>query len=335
MKKTILSILGWWFIVAFCFSQDVISLKNGGLINSKILEVKQNEITYKKFDNINGPVYSINKSEIISIQYENGSKDVFENEPSNIITTQSNTNTSISVSNESPKSSPELLRKKLTMGFNLALPSGFFPANALRNGGTRSMLNAGNLPVKSHSFGFIVQYNLSNNLSIFLDGNTYNYNEFIGKMGTDVQSIWTVAEGATHWDEPGAPQILYVHNLPTDVYYDVSSTGFRLGGKFYFLKSKIRPWIGAGYGFYRWDVNYCNKEKDRTYGQDGGYVTGLTVLAGIEIEVFPGLTIAPFVDAMHPVVEHNIEGLFYPQWNAEDWDTEIMLPYRFGFSLLF
>jgi hypothetical protein len=66
------------FLVALnANAQDVIVKKDGSTILSKVLEVNQEDIKYKKFSNQNGPTYTINKSEIMSINYENGEKDVF------------------------------------------------------------------------------------------------------------------------------------------------------------------------------------------------------------------------------------------------------------------
>jgi len=62
------------------FCQDIIIRKVGEDIKSKIVEVGQTEIKYKKFENIDGPVYVIQKSEIFMIRYQNGSKDVFLDE---------------------------------------------------------------------------------------------------------------------------------------------------------------------------------------------------------------------------------------------------------------
>jgi hypothetical protein len=61
----------------FAFAQDVITLKTGDEIKSKVLEVGTNEIKYKKSDNLDGPSYSVAKSDVFMIKYENGSKDVF------------------------------------------------------------------------------------------------------------------------------------------------------------------------------------------------------------------------------------------------------------------
>ncbi len=58
-------------------AQDVIVKKNGSTILSKVLEVGQEEIKYKKYDNLDGPTYTIQKSELQAINYQNGAKDTF------------------------------------------------------------------------------------------------------------------------------------------------------------------------------------------------------------------------------------------------------------------
>ena len=59
-------------------AQDVIVKKDGSTILTKVLEVNQLDIKYKKFSNQNGPTYTINKSEVMAINYEGGDKDTFE-----------------------------------------------------------------------------------------------------------------------------------------------------------------------------------------------------------------------------------------------------------------
>jgi hypothetical protein len=64
------------------FGQDIIVLKNGNEIKSKVLEMNDKEVKYKKFDNLDGPTISIFKAEIFMIKYQNGTKDVMNNENS-------------------------------------------------------------------------------------------------------------------------------------------------------------------------------------------------------------------------------------------------------------
>lgn len=65
------------FIALNVSAQDVIVKKDGSTILSKVLEVSQNEIKYKRFSNIEGPTYTIDKSNLFSINYENGDMDSF------------------------------------------------------------------------------------------------------------------------------------------------------------------------------------------------------------------------------------------------------------------
>ena len=76
-------------------AQDIIVKKDGSTIMSKVLEVNQNEIKYKKHSNQNGPIYTISKSDILSINYENGEKDVFGNIHDNLKNTKESPQLSI------------------------------------------------------------------------------------------------------------------------------------------------------------------------------------------------------------------------------------------------
>lgn len=59
-------------------AQDVIVMKDGSTILSKVLEVNPGDVKYKKFSNQGGPTYTINKTDIMCINYENGERDSFE-----------------------------------------------------------------------------------------------------------------------------------------------------------------------------------------------------------------------------------------------------------------
>ena len=58
-------------------AQDIIVLKSGDLIQSKVLEVGENDLKYKKWDNIDGPTYTMSLAKILSVNYQNGKKDIF------------------------------------------------------------------------------------------------------------------------------------------------------------------------------------------------------------------------------------------------------------------
>ncbi len=79
--KTILIGLGIALLMAWnlnCFGQDTIVLGNGTIILSKVLEVSNTEIKYKKVDNSDSPIYIESKSEVVMINYKNGTKDEFK-----------------------------------------------------------------------------------------------------------------------------------------------------------------------------------------------------------------------------------------------------------------
>lgn len=86
MKNSILFILLSIAYINNCFSQDLITKKNGEDLKVKVLEVNITEIKYKKFENLNGPIFSILKSEVLIIRYENGTKDIFNFENKEITT---------------------------------------------------------------------------------------------------------------------------------------------------------------------------------------------------------------------------------------------------------
>jgi|GEM_PF-683527 len=75
MKKLIFAIL----VLFTCqlSAQDYIILLNGDEIKSKVLEINDNTIKYKKYSNLSGPTYSLKKSEIFLIKYQSGDKDIF------------------------------------------------------------------------------------------------------------------------------------------------------------------------------------------------------------------------------------------------------------------
>ncbi len=77
MSKILLLFIFITCLVKVSYSQDIITLKNGEEIISKVLNIGPNDVTFKKFDNLNGPSYTILKTNIFFIKYENGIKDIF------------------------------------------------------------------------------------------------------------------------------------------------------------------------------------------------------------------------------------------------------------------
>jgi hypothetical protein len=62
---------------------DMIIMKSGEEISSKVREINENDIKYSKCDNPQGVMYTISKKEVLMIKYANGSKDVFNESEAN------------------------------------------------------------------------------------------------------------------------------------------------------------------------------------------------------------------------------------------------------------
>jgi len=77
MKKYIFSLTATLLFSNFSFSQDIITTKTGEDIQAKVIEVTNDEVSYKKFDNQTGPILKISTLNLLMIRYENGSKDIF------------------------------------------------------------------------------------------------------------------------------------------------------------------------------------------------------------------------------------------------------------------
>jgi hypothetical protein len=82
MRKSILLLAICLCISNYVFPQDLIILKKGSEIKSKVLELTQSEIKYKRFDNLDGPIISVSKADVQMIKYQNGTNDVINtNQP--------------------------------------------------------------------------------------------------------------------------------------------------------------------------------------------------------------------------------------------------------------
>lgn len=80
MRPTIITTILCCVLIINTYAQDVIFLKSGEEIKSKVKEIKEQEIVYLKFENLDGPTYTILKSNILMIKYENGQKDILSND---------------------------------------------------------------------------------------------------------------------------------------------------------------------------------------------------------------------------------------------------------------
>ncbi len=81
MKTSIITLLSALLINGLCFSQDILTYKNGTEAKVKVIEVTSSEVKFKRYDNIDGPLYTILKSDLFMIKYENGTKEVFSAPP--------------------------------------------------------------------------------------------------------------------------------------------------------------------------------------------------------------------------------------------------------------
>jgi hypothetical protein len=88
-------ILFFAFISSLAFSQDVITKKNGEIIQARVQNISNTEISYERAENKAGPTFSVPKNDVYKIKYENGTEDIYGmfaslDEAKNYITTRMN-----------------------------------------------------------------------------------------------------------------------------------------------------------------------------------------------------------------------------------------------------
>lgn len=86
MEKILLFLL--CFVTLSVHAQDIIVKKDGSIIQSKVLEVNETSIKYKRQTNQNGPTYTISISDVLSVNYANGEKESFINVNSDASTSE-------------------------------------------------------------------------------------------------------------------------------------------------------------------------------------------------------------------------------------------------------
>jgi hypothetical protein len=71
------------FTVVFLFlgicsiaAQDLIVLRDGNMIEAKVIEISPTEIRYKRSDNLEGPTIIIPADRVLSIKYKNGAQEI-------------------------------------------------------------------------------------------------------------------------------------------------------------------------------------------------------------------------------------------------------------------
>lgn len=80
MKNKLLQIFIFTLMSFTIYAQDIIYKNDKTQIKSKIIEVEENVVKYKKFEFLDGPTYTIKKSDIFMIAYKNGEKELFDDE---------------------------------------------------------------------------------------------------------------------------------------------------------------------------------------------------------------------------------------------------------------
>lgn len=78
IKRVFIFVLMTLGLSSLLFAQDLIILRDGTEIFSKVISVDISSVVYKKQSNLDGPSYTIGKDEIFMIKYQNGEKDVFK-----------------------------------------------------------------------------------------------------------------------------------------------------------------------------------------------------------------------------------------------------------------
>lgn len=85
--------------VGCAFAQDVIIMKDGSTIVSKVEKITADDVTYKKYSNLKGPSYTIGVKDIKAINYENGTSDKFDSQT----TLETSAGTATSNESQSPQ----------------------------------------------------------------------------------------------------------------------------------------------------------------------------------------------------------------------------------------
>ncbi|MGZ2369689.1 hypothetical protein ACXR6G_07865 [Ancylomarina sp. YFZ004] len=105
MKKILLLML-FALSVQIGFSQDIIVQRNGEEIKSKIIEITNETLKYKKFENQEGPTRNIDLPKVFMVIYENGEREKFTSSETEV----ENTVTEKSVTNNASVSEKEIIR---------------------------------------------------------------------------------------------------------------------------------------------------------------------------------------------------------------------------------
>jgi hypothetical protein len=106
MNKYLVIVAVFLFIggIFSVYAQDMIVLKDGNIIDAKVLEISPTEIRYKRFNHLDGPTIVVSIVDVLSIRYENGTSEIFN---TNITAGQENAQIITTASQKSKKGETE------------------------------------------------------------------------------------------------------------------------------------------------------------------------------------------------------------------------------------
>lgn len=79
MQKNIITFIVAMLLSVAVSAQDIIIRNDKVEVKSKVLEITEDAIKYKKFEMLDGPTYSLKKTEVFMLMYANGTKEYIEN----------------------------------------------------------------------------------------------------------------------------------------------------------------------------------------------------------------------------------------------------------------
>ncbi len=113
MKSTLLALFLAFATLTSLQAQDIITKRTGEKIETKVLEISDSEIKYKRLNNLEGPTYVLAKADVMLIQYADKTTETFElqkgNQVSDAISQREN-----KVATETPMATAQLYNQGQT-----------------------------------------------------------------------------------------------------------------------------------------------------------------------------------------------------------------------------
>lgn len=223
---------------------------------------------------------------------------------------------------------PPVMEKKKS-SFFVSFHGGFTSGDLIVAAVPKNAPHASPLESSGYMIGVGFEGNILPEFRWFLDGMTTTRSAQVAEQGGYATSFWIYEKTGYSSHDVGP--------FTTDVNAYMDTTGFRLGGKYVLMaEQSFRPWVGAGFGVYRWKFSYMNSEKTKTYGSDEGTATGLTYMVGADWDLMDDTRLLVFADLTSPVATPRIENLFQTGWTWENsGNNHVLGPYRLGLAVQF